>query len=60
MTFAVVQVGGGGTEKIVGTIWASGESEAERIICDLHDTSERESLVIRRAEEREIPMRMFN
>jgi hypothetical protein len=59
MTFSVIQLGGG-REKIVGTIWASAESEAQSIAADLLQASENDSVVIRRAEEREIPMKPFN
>ena len=59
MTFAVIDMGGG-TEKIVGTIWASQESEAQTICADLLNVPEREKVVIRRAEEREIPLKPFN
>ena len=58
MTFAVVEVGAG-SEKVVGTIWASAESEAQTIASDLLNTSENEKVVIRRSEEREIPMKPF-
>lgn len=58
MTFAVIQVGNG-NEKVVGTIWASAESEAQIIFSDLLPTSERQEVVMRRAEERELPMKLF-
>ena len=60
MTFAVIE-GAGGNEKVVGTIWASAESEAQTIASDLlGGTDHKEKVVIRRSEEREIPMRPFN
>ena len=62
MTFALVTVGDN-RERIVGTIWAAGESEAQQIATSIFpDTAEtpRERLVVRRAEEREIPLRMMN
>ena len=59
MTFAVVEVGNG-NEKVVGTIWASAESEAQTIFSDLHGSAEQQQVVLRRAEEREIPMKLFN
>jgi hypothetical protein len=59
MTFAVVQVGNG-NEKVVGTIWAHAESEAQTIFSDLLATPEPQQVVLRRAEEREIPMKLFS
>ena len=59
MTFAVIQVGNG-NEKVVGTIWASAESEAQTIFSDLLRTPEPQQVVLRRAEERELPMKLFN
>ena len=44
---------------MVGTIWASAENEAQRIASDLLKIPGREQVVIRRAEEREIPMKPF-
>ena len=58
MTFAVIDMGTG-SEKVVGTIWASAENEAQTIAADLLKIPEREKLVIRRAEEREIPLKPF-
>jgi hypothetical protein len=58
MTFAVIDKGTG-IEKVVGTIWASAENEAQTIASDLLQTSEGKTVVIRRAEEREIPMKPF-
>lgn len=58
MTFAVIYVGTG-IEKVVGTIWANAETEAQAIASDLLKIPEREKVVIRRAEEREIPMKPF-
>ena len=62
MTFALVTVGEN-REKIVGTIWADGESDAQQIATSIFpETAQapRERLVVRRAEEREIPLRMMN
>jgi hypothetical protein len=59
MTFAVIDMGTG-IEKVVGTIWASAEQEAQTIASDLLRIPEREKVVIRRAEEREIPMKPFD
>ena len=58
MTFAVIETGTG-CEKVVGTIWASAETEAQTIASDLLNIPKGESVVIRRAEEREIPMKPF-
>ena len=58
MTFAVIDTGTG-SEKVVGTIWASAENEAQAIASDLLKIPERQTVVIRRAEEREIPMKPF-
>ena len=60
MTFTVVQVGGE-SEKVLGTVWASAEAEARMIAIDLHHTSENEEkLIVRRTEERELPLTQFN
>ena len=60
MTFTVVQIGGG-SEKVLGTVWANAEAEAHSIATDLHHTSENEEkLVVRRTEERELPLTQFN
>ena len=60
MTFAVIEVGAG-SEKVVGTIWASGESEAQTIASDLLGaTDDKAEVELRRSEEREIPMKPFN
>ena len=58
MTFAVIDTGTG-SEKVVGTIWASAENEAQTIASDLLRIPEGRTVVIRRAEEREIPMKPF-
>jgi hypothetical protein len=59
MTFAVIDMGSG-SEKVVGTIWASAETEAQTIASDLLQIPQKEKVVIRRAEEREIPMKPFD
>jgi hypothetical protein len=58
MTFTVIDMGTG-SEKVVGTIWASAENEAQTIASDLLNNSEGKTVVIRRAEERELPMKPF-
>jgi hypothetical protein len=62
MTFAVVTVAEN-RERVVGTIWADGESDAQQIASSLFQSEPepyRERLVVRRAEEREIPLRVTN
>ena len=62
MTFALITVGDN-REKIVGTIWADGESDAQQMASSLfpeNGDSRPERLVVRRAEEREIPLRLMN
>jgi hypothetical protein len=59
MTFAVIDISEN-REKVVGTIWASGETEAQQVASSLfHDKapSEEERHIVRRADEREIPLR---
>ena len=58
MTFAVVSIENT-RERVVGTIWAQAESEAQVIASNLFaGDSPGASLCIRRAEDREIPMRL--
>ena len=62
MTFTVVTVSDN-RERMLGTIWASGESDAQQMASTLFpDNGEPRSdrLVVRRAEEREIPLRLVN
>ena len=60
MTFAVVTVADN-REQVVGTIWASAEPEAQAMARSLFDQANRkERIVVRRAEEREIPLRLLN
>jgi hypothetical protein len=59
MTFTVIE-SGGGSERVIGTIWANAESEAQTIAADLIHVPENEQLVLRRAEERELPMKPFH
>ena len=62
MTFTVVTVSGN-RERLLGTIWAAGESEAEQMATSLFPQDSEpnpERLVVRRAEEREIPLRILN
>jgi len=59
MTFAVIDTGSG-SDKVVGTIWASAETEAQAIASDLLKIPERQTVVIRRAEERELPLKPFD
>ena len=60
MTFAVVQVGES-RERIVGTIWADDESEAQQVatmVIQPVEQHQSERWMVRRSEEREIPLRM--
>ena len=66
MTFAVISVAEN-REKIIGTIWANGETEAEQIASSLFadriapqagSLAEAERRIVRRAEGREIPFRV--
>ena len=60
MTFSVVAVADN-REKIVGTIWAAAEVEAQAMARTLFEAVKpEERVVIRRAEEREIPLRLLN
>ena len=62
MTFTVVTVQEN-RERTLGTIWAEGESDARQIASSLFEQpgeSKPERLVVRRAEEREIPLRFRN
>ena len=62
MTFTVLTVSEN-RERMLGTIWAAGESEAEQMASSLFpqiSESNPERLVVRRAEEREIPLRLIN
>ena len=60
MTFAVVSLAEKG-EKIVGTIWAAAEPEAQAMAATLFpDTDSREQhVLVRREEDREIPLRIL-
>ena len=59
MTFAIVSVENS-KEKVVGTIWADAEAHAQLLASSLMGGSGNDALpfVIRRAEEREIPMKL--
>ena len=60
MTFAVLTVGDN-REKGVGTIWAAAEAEAQAMASSLFQEQNRdERVVVRRAEEREIPLRLVS
>ena len=62
MTFTVVAVSEK-RERTLGTIWAAGESDARQMVSSLFEAaagSEPEQLVVRRTEEREIPLRLMN
>jgi hypothetical protein len=55
MTFTVIELGVD-SEKVVGIIWAGAETEAQAIMTDLL-APKKENVVIRRAEDREVPFR---
>ena len=63
MTFAVISVAEN-REKVIGTIWANGETEAQQVASSLLATgttpqSESEKRILRCAEQQwEIPLRM--
>ena len=66
MTFAVISVAEN-RERVIGTIWANGETEAQLIASSLFsdtrpteadNSSEAGKRIVRRAEEREIPLRV--
>ena len=62
MTFTVVTVQDN-RERTLGTIWAQGESDAQQMATSLFEQggeSKPERRVVRRAEEREIPLRFLN
>ena len=59
MTFAVVSVGKE-QEKVVGTIWAQEESQAQLIASSLCSQGPNETVVVRRTEDREIPLKLSN
>jgi len=60
MTFSVLTVGDK-SERIVGTIWAAAEQEAQAMASSLFETSaSQERVIVRRTEEREIPLRLLN
>ena len=58
MTFAVVTKENQ-QERVIGTIWAPAEAEAQRIASDLWgDLRPQEQFHVRKAEEREIPLKL--
>jgi hypothetical protein len=60
MTFSVVSVADN-REQVVGTIWAAAEQEAQVMAASLFERSEQDPrVIVRRAEEREIPLRLLN
>lgn len=62
MTFAVVNVAEN-RERVIGTIWAAAEADAQQMASSLFQgetQASSERLVVRRAEEREIPLRLRN
>lgn len=60
MTFSVLTVADD-REKVVGTIWAAAEPEAQAIATSLFGQSQNDGRVlVRRTEDREIPLRLRN
>ena len=60
MTFSVVSVADN-REQVVGTIWAAAEQEAQAMASSLFERTEQDRrVVVRRTEEREIPLRLLN
>ena len=60
MTFAVVTVAEN-REKVVGTIWAAAEAEAQAMATTLVQGDRQDQrVIVRRAEDREIPLRLLN
>ena len=62
MTFTVVTIAEK-PERVVGMIWADGETEAQQVATSLFQEAPDklpERLIVRRAEEREIPLRLMN
>lgn len=45
-------------EMVIGTIWAEAEQQAQMIASDLCRKDPGQSVIVRRAEEREIPLRL--
>ena len=62
MTFTVLTVSEN-RERMLGTIWAAAEVEAQQTassIFEARSEPDSERLVVRRTEEREIPLRLMN
>jgi hypothetical protein len=62
MTFAVVRIAEN-RERVIGTIWADGESDAQQVATSVFQPAAEtpsERLLVRRSEEREIPLQMTN
>lgn len=62
VTFSVINVAEN-RERVVGTIWAAAETEAQQMAASLFDESanpQNERLVLRPSEPREIPLRWMN
>jgi hypothetical protein len=59
MTFVVVAKGAS-QEKVVGTIWADGEQQAQDVASTVCTCQPDESIQLRRGEIREIPLKLAN
>ena len=57
MTFVVLSKSDD-KETVIGTIWADAEPQAQSIATDLCCTDPTRPVIVRRAEEREIPLRL--
>jgi hypothetical protein len=60
MTFVVVSVGAEQQETVVGTIWAAEESQAQVIASNLCCGDDTQKVVVRKTENRELPLRLVN
>lgn len=59
MTFVIVSRKADG-ETVIGTIWADGEQQANILASAVSERHPEESIVIRRGEIREIPLKLQN
>lgn len=60
MTFSVVSVADeqGCNEKVVGTIWAEGQAQAQMVASNVCQAKDNERIVVRPVDLREIPLRL--
>jgi hypothetical protein len=57
MTFSVVTVENE-REKVVGTIWAEGEAQAQLVASNIYQPSQDRFVTVRLSEQRELPLRL--